>query len=804
MTPKYFHLIGIGGIGMSALAELLLADRCEVSGSDCRPSAKLSDLSESGARISYEADGSLLTHAATTVVYSSAIRKDHPELRKAEQLGCSLWHRSDLLAHLIRSYRSLAVTGTHGKTTTSSLLAHVFRRAGTGAGFAVGGILLNEQTNARKGEGDYFIFEADESDGSFLRYHPEGAIVTNIEPDHLDYYQNTENMEDAFRRFIAGMKDPRLLLWGFDCPGLRTLSPPGVGYGFSEGSELRLSEYQKKEEGIEFAIDFRGQRYPRIYLPLFGRHNALNAGAVFGLCLLSGLPEDRIREGLRTFTGVARRCEKKGTVRKVDVIDDYAHHPTEIACLLKGLRERYPDRRIVALFQPHRYTRTSYFFQEFASSFSDADEVCLTDIYSAGEEPIEGLCLEKLARAIEEKEYIPARYVPFSSLEDHFLLSVKPHDVWVTIGAGNITEFSVKAVDRLQNNRVVWRVGVINGSTSPEHHISLISSRFFYENLHSDIYDVVDFTIGQDGRWFSQTTKNDSAYVFPSALFKEITDCDIFIPVVHGYRGEDGMLQGFLSTLQKAYIGPDYMASSLAMHKVWTKEVVKSLGISVGKYLSFGKKEWQRQPEACITSVCETLTFPLFVKPVMSGSTLGVTRVLDKEQLAPAFDEALFLDEWVMVEEGIEGREFEMAVLEGETTVVPKPGEVRTAVRSYDYAAKYSKTPIEKIVEAELPEEFIRKAEKYGREIFRLFGGRGFMRIDFFMTSAGEFVLGEINPMPGCTPRSLFPRMLQQGGVSSEALVDHMIIRGLYHHRLFLKTLRKTIFFLRRIEDVTK
>lgn len=428
-----YHFLGIGGIGMSALAQILIEKGEQVSGMDLRPFPLLQKQGVVSKKT---------LPKIGKVIYSTAIKNDHPDLIAARKHHLTLLHRSDLLQELIQEKKALLVTGTHGKTSTSALLTWILQSAGLNPTFAVGGILQNLKKNGGFGEGDYFVAEADESDGSFLNYQGEGAIITNIEKEHLDYWGTEANIVTGFVKFIAQIQDHNLLFWCADDPLLKKIHPPGISYG-RQGTLCLKESKQVGMNGI-FTATFKGKTYRDIQLPLMGEENTLNALAVLGMALQLGIPEKEIREAFLTYKGVKRRLEKIGEVKRISLYDDYAHHPTEIYSMLKALKKGVGDRRLIALFQPHRYTRTQV--TDFSKAFIPADLIIITDIYSAGENPIQGVNGENLCKSFNTKNVLFLAKKKLLSCLPKMLVS---GDVLVTIGAGDITEIAYQLKEKL-------------------------------------------------------------------------------------------------------------------------------------------------------------------------------------------------------------------------------------------------------------------------------------------------------------------------------------------------------------------
>ncbi len=440
MQENSYHLIGIGGIGMSALARILLEKKAVVSGSDIHCSKIVESLQLSGAQITLgHAENNLPKNVI--VVYSSAVRPGNPEILMAEKMHLPLLHRSKLLDRLMQGQKPLLVTGTHGKTTTTSLLATTLLESGKDPSFVIGGMLVDYQTNGRLGHGSYFVAEADESDGSFLQSKSFGAIVTNCEREHMDYWKDEQSLQKGFATFFSQVFSKEHLFWCKDDPILASLSPPGVSYGFSRGADCRIENFSQDGFSISFSLEFERRRFEQIRIPLTGKHNALNAAAVFGLSLRLGLAEEEILRAFGKFSGVCRRLQHKGRVDLVDFFDDYGHHPTEIRATLLALRAAVKERRIVLLFQPHRYSRTKDLFLEFGSAFTIADLFFITDLYEAGEKPEMGIDAKCLAGSMT-KECI---YLPKEKIEE-IASFLKPHDVFITIGAGDVTSLGEKVL----------------------------------------------------------------------------------------------------------------------------------------------------------------------------------------------------------------------------------------------------------------------------------------------------------------------------------------------------------------------
>jgi UDP-N-acetylmuramate--alanine ligase len=444
------HLIGIGGAGMSGIARLLLAKGISVTGSDLKLSRGLDSLRDAGARV-FVGHGDDQVGCPDVVVVSSAIPDDNPELRAARSAGIAIVSRAHALAALMRGHRTVAVGGTHGKTTTTSMISVMLARMGLDPSFVIGGNLNESGSGAGSGTGDVFVGEVDESDGSFLLFEPEIAVITNIEADHLDFYGTRAEVETAFSAF-AGKAGTVVACW--DDEGTRRalghLGSKLFRYGRAGDVDLLIEREDLAADGSRADFLVRGSRV-QVRLAVPGGHNVLNAAAAMGTAVLLGLPLDRAAEALAFFSGVHRRFERRGTVGGADVVDDYAHHPTEVAATLQAARLA-GAKRVVAVFQPHRYTRTEAMWRELGESLRAADVIVLTDVYAAGESPIPGvtgkLVVDAAAEAAPGKRIV---YLPRRSEVASFLVrEIRHGDLVLTLGAGDITMVGDETLQRLR------------------------------------------------------------------------------------------------------------------------------------------------------------------------------------------------------------------------------------------------------------------------------------------------------------------------------------------------------------------
>ena len=440
LRGKRVHFVGIGGAGMSGLARIMVRQSIHVSGSDMKESSVLSGLRAIGAEVhsqhrSENVDGS------DFLVFSTAINFKNPEIIRAQELEIPMLSRAQALAILMSESCSIAVAGTHGKTTTSSMLTVAIQSCGEDPSFAIGGTLTSSGSNAHMGTGKFFVAEADESDGSFIAYEPFGAIITNVEHDHVDYFATPESVVDAFTDFIGTISHDGFLVYCADDIqanelGRSSTSTSTFSYGVSEGADLRIDRIELTPNGSHARAIWKGRSIGQIELNVPGLHNLLNASAALTAGLALGLPAAQLISGLSTFRGTGRRFELKGQVQGIRVIDDYGHHPTEIVATLSAAQRYATDGRVLVIFQPHRYSRTKAFTSQFAQSLNMADHTWVLEIYGASEAPIPGVSGQSF-----EPNFIAAceAVVDFA----------KPGDVVVTLGAGDVSSLAPIIVESL-------------------------------------------------------------------------------------------------------------------------------------------------------------------------------------------------------------------------------------------------------------------------------------------------------------------------------------------------------------------
>lgn len=456
---QHVHFVGIGGIGMCGIAELLLSQGYRVSGSDLRESPSVARLRALGIRVSIGHEEANLGQA-DVLVYSSAVNANNPEIREAEARKIPVIRRAEMLAELMRLKEGVAVGGSHGKTTTTSLIAHILDAAGLDPTAVIGGRVQapgGDATGARLGSSDILVAEADESDGSFLRLTPVIAVITNIDPEHLDHYGSFEAVQDAFVSFSNGVPFWGVTVLCADHPGIQAILPRltrrVTTYGFSSQAELVADRIEVIDFGMRFRVLLRGEDLGPVSLRLPGQHNIANALAALAVALELGVPFATAAEALGGFPGIERRFEFRGSARGVRFVDDYAHHPSEIRATLAAARAAHRGR-IVSVFQPHRYSRTRDCFEDFTSAFNDTDVLIVTEIYPAGEPKLPGIEAQLLVEAIRSHGHRDAHFIgDFEGVAENLPTRLREGDLVLTLGAGNISALGPLLLERLEEEQ---------------------------------------------------------------------------------------------------------------------------------------------------------------------------------------------------------------------------------------------------------------------------------------------------------------------------------------------------------------
>jgi UDP-N-acetylmuramate--alanine ligase len=442
LEPKHYHFIGIGGIGMSGLAELLIRQGYKVSGSDLTANALTTRLQDLGVKF-FQGHAPKNVSGSEIVVISSAIGLDNPELQAAQAIGLPVLSRAQMLAALMSGKKQIAIAGTHGKTTTTTMVAAVLEQGGLAPSVMVGGVVDTLGSNALLGHGNYFVAEADESDGSFLVLYPHVAVVTNIDRDHLDHYRDLDHILEVFTKFIRQVQPGGVLVACRDDPHVSPLLdglPVRVlTYGLNPGADYQARQIQVNGRGSFYTLVQGDRELGQVHLPLAGRHYVCNSLAAAAVGFALGLDFPAVKAGLAQTGKIKRRFEIKGEIQGITIIDDYGHHPTEIQVTLTAIAQAFAGRRLVVAFQPHRYSRTQALLPDFFPIFSEARLLFLSDIYAAGEQVIPGLSGRDLYHGVLKTGHQSVFYVPHQKdLADKLWNYLHPGDVLVTMGAGDI------------------------------------------------------------------------------------------------------------------------------------------------------------------------------------------------------------------------------------------------------------------------------------------------------------------------------------------------------------------------------
>ena len=450
------HFVGIGGIGMSGIAEVLINLDYDVSGSDLKESDITRRLASLGGTISYGHRAENLTDV-DVVVTSTAVNQENPEVQEAHRRKIPVIPRAEMLAELMRMKYGVAIAGTHGKTTTTSMVATVLSASDIDPTVVIGGRLDSIGSNAKLGQGEFLVAEADESDGSFLKLSPTIAVVTNIDEDHMDYYKDLDEIRSIFVDFINKVPFYGLVVLCLDDENIQGVIPDVkkrlVTYGMSSQADFQASDIEHEADRTSFTVHYRGEKLGRLNIRMPGRHNVLNALAAVAVGMELDMPFAAVAEGFQDFGGVGRRFQIKGEAQEIMVVDDYGHHPVEIKATLAAAKSGW-SRRVVAVFQPHRYSRTKALFDDFLTAFYQADHVAVMDIYAAGEEPIHEASAEKLADGISGHGHKSCCYTGDSEATvEHLQAVLQPGDIVITLGAGNVWQTGMDLLQLLEEKQ---------------------------------------------------------------------------------------------------------------------------------------------------------------------------------------------------------------------------------------------------------------------------------------------------------------------------------------------------------------
>ncbi len=452
---KKLHFVGIGGIGMSGIAEILIDQGFQVTGSDRAESENTERMRSLGAKVFIGHDARNLAPDVDVLVYSSAVTVDNPEVVEAQKRKIPVIRRAEMLAEVMRLKYGIGIAGTHGKTTTTSMISLVLMEGDVDPTVIVGGRLRGlAGSNARLGKGDFIVVEADEFDRSFLSITPTIAVLTSLETDHLDCYRDLEDIKSAFIQFAAKVPFYGFVVLCLDEPSLQDIMPKIrkkiITYGFNGQADVQALDVRHKHNTSQFLVARDGRELGSVELQIPGKHNVLNALAAITVGLELKVPFEKVRAGIEKFTGVFRRWEVKAEVDGIMVVDDYAHHPTEIKVTLAGVKAGW-RRRVICVFQPHLYSRTRDFYEDFGRAFFNADVLVLTDVYPAREEPIQGVTGELIANAAKEFGHKHVHYIPDKAKVPDVLMQIKKKgDLILTMGAGDIWKFGEEFVRKLK------------------------------------------------------------------------------------------------------------------------------------------------------------------------------------------------------------------------------------------------------------------------------------------------------------------------------------------------------------------
>lgn len=443
---KRIHFVGVGGSGMSGLARIAISHGIQVSGSDASETSVISALKALGVEISIGHQEENIK-GADLIVFSNAIKSDNPERVAGFKFGIPAITRASALALFMSEAISIAIAGTHGKTTTSSMMTVALQSAGADPSFAIGGILKSSGSNAHRGSGKYFVAEADESDGSFVAYHPHAAVITNVEWDHVDHFLTEQDVFKAFDEFVKTVSG--FLVYCADDNGANEIARKAnvktIGYGQSSNAALRVDQIFLSAGGSTARVLWNGAKIGTMELSVPGEHNVLNAAAVLAVGLELGLPANLLLDGLVKFHGAGRRFELKGAVNGIRVIDDYGHHPTEIKVTLETAKRYAGGGRVLVIFQPHRYSRTKTFMNQFVDALSLADKSWLLEVYAANEQPLSGVSSANIARQLDNSQFEPN----FIAVTEAIAAEAKPGDVIITLGAGDVSSIGPLIIEEL-------------------------------------------------------------------------------------------------------------------------------------------------------------------------------------------------------------------------------------------------------------------------------------------------------------------------------------------------------------------
>lgn len=749
---RRYHFIGIGGMGMGNLALLMLAKGFQVSGSDQKESELTRQLREKGAVIFIGHDIRNV-EGADCVVYSSAIKADNPEMFQAFSLHLPVLRRAELLAELLNKEVGITVAGAHGKTTTSSMASYLLIKAGLKPTTAVGGIVNQGDYNASLGIGRHMVAEVDESDGSFLYFAPHFSIITNIDFEHVDFYQTFENVQEAYVKFVERtVPDGIVITCGDDRVLSGIVAKSGrrfTTYGFGPDNDWIGKNIQLDSFGSSYDCYHHGEFVGHFSLTVPGKHNVQNSLAIVALGHELKIELGVIQEALKTFYGVKRRFERKGEAGGVLVVDDYGHHPTEIAATLQTAKT-LDRKRLVVVFQPHRYSRTQALMNEFSGCFNLVDHLILMDIYPASEKPIEGVTTEVLARKIAEKREQETLHLKKDQIADHLMGVLKPGDLVLTLGAGDVTRVSDELARRLSQRAMLGQgrgvIGVIMGGCASEREVSLKSGTAILQALTGagcavKALDLRSEDHGTVKEWLKEA-KIDMAFI-----------------ALHGRFGEDGGIQTILEELNIPYNGCGPSASAAAFNKGISQRLFEAGKVQTpATVIVSGLDGFDAQQ-----AVARLGGFPLVVKPACEGSSFGVSLVRDHDSFAAALSKAYEFGKDIVIQQYIKGRELTVGILGTQVLPVVEIRSVETDF--FNFMAKYKSKTTEYLAPAPLELEAGVRVQAEALKAYKALGCEGYGRVDVLWGENNEPYVLEINTIPGFTGTSLLPKAARAAGM---------------------------------------
>jgi len=732
-----FFLVGIGGAGMSGLAHMLRRRGKAVFGTDAVESPVIRSLRDAGATIQIGHRDDLISSNMAIVLTDAIDLQTSPEVAAAERLGLPIFRRSQLLGWLLKDKKVVAVTGTHGKTTTTGMLGVAMRAAGMDPTIVVGAEVPEFGGATVEGTGLWAVVEACEAYDGYHDLQPELVLLTNLEPDHLDFHGDWAALKESVVRFVNKIPPTGALVYCVEDKGAREIAEAFLGTEIAYDA----SSWPNAQSGT---------------MKMPGRHNWLNAqGALMIAGMVSNKSPESLIPAVANYGGAHRRLQMISD-GDITVIDDYAHHPTEIRASISALKSRYPHRRLVVVFQPHLYSRTRDFLPEFAKELSAADYLVITDIYPAREDPIPGISSARIAESVScSVDYVPSRHLLPRKVRE----IARSGDVVVGMGAGTIEHFAPGFVAELRRPEKK-RVTVLYGGDSAEREVSLHTGRACYnalkEKYNVELADATEMLLGKGS--IAQLLGENR----PDVLFL----------AVHGTNAEDGAIQGLCNMLHIAHTGSGIQASALAMDKQMTKLILQQKGLPVPEGVVIDKVDWMENRQAVLDALPDKLKIlPSIVKPNQQGSTVGLSFTHGLADVEAGIEKALHYDEKALVEERIVGMETSTPVL-GERALLTV--EIAPASGVYDFESKYTPGATEEICPARLPEDVLARCQQLALQAHQALGCHGATRTDMIVSDE-EITILEVNTLPGMTPTSLLPKSAETAGISFTELCSWLV-----------------------------